>query len=164
MYLWIDPWIRKLWYALIQDDLTIVDAGVLLLDQRMPTREDQYKRMQEIFVFFMNIVRKYTIKRVWIEKLYFTKFNQANAEFVYGIRWALAMLMVENGIVLHEYTPAELKKRITMNGQAKKALMVNVVTKLYNLQEAPTYHDTADALWLAWIVARIDQRRSHLTS
>jgi crossover junction endodeoxyribonuclease RuvC len=162
MYLWIDPWIRKLWYALIEADLTVVDAGVLLLDQKRPTREDQFKRMKEIFDFFVVMLANYPIKRVWIEKLYFTKNNQANAEFVYGIRWALAMLMVEWCIALHEYTPAELKKRVTMNGQANKSLMVNLITKIYTLQEAPEYHDTADALWLAWIVSRIDTHPSLL--
>jgi Holliday junction resolvasome RuvABC endonuclease subunit len=50
---------------------------------------------------------------VSIEKLFFTKFNQSNAEFVYGIRGALIMLFLKNKIKVKEFTPIELKKAIT---------------------------------------------------
>ncbi len=153
-FLWIDPWIRKLWYGLIDDKLQIVDAGILLLDQKAPTRTDQFKRMREIYSFFEEMVRKHKITAVGIEKLYFTKYNQSNAEFVYGIRGALAMLLIDHGIPLHEYTPPELKKRISMNGKASKAVMQRMIMKLYNLENIPTYHDTADALGLARVVRR----------
>lgn len=154
MYLWIDPWIRKLGYALINADRTIVDAGVLILDVKSPTRMDQFARMHEIYEFFDKLVKKHPIRAVAIEKLYFTHSNQSNAEFVYGIRWALAMLFRKHTIPIHEWTPPQLKKYITWNGLASKEAMVRMITKLYGLQEAPKWHDTADALGLAWIVSR----------
>lgn len=158
MYLWIDPWIRKLWYGLIDEHNRVVDAGILLLDQKSPQRTDQFKRMQEIYTFFEQMLNAHRIRAVGVEKLYFTKYNQSNAEFVYGVRGALSMLFVDSGIALYEYTPAELKKRITGNGQASKTLMVNVVTKLFALEQRLTYHDAADALGLARIVKQIEER------
>jgi len=82
----IDPGVRKLGYALIDKDLSIKDAGILLQDQKAPTRKDQFTRVKEIYNFFEKLVKKHKIDVVSIEKLFFTRFNQSNAEFVYGIR------------------------------------------------------------------------------
>ena len=151
-YLWIDPWIRKLGYALIDDQMQVIDAGVLLQHDTKLTREKQFWRMEEIWTFFVALLKQYPVSGVGMEKLYFTDRNMNNAEFVYGIRGALAMLFATQKIPLHEWTPNEVKKRVTWNGNASKELMVNVVTRLYELAEAPKWHDTADAMGLAWMV------------
>ncbi len=155
MILWIDPGIRKLWYALIKSDLNIIDSGIILLDQRLPSRDDQFKRIVEIYEYFETLIKKNKVKIVSIEKLFFTKFNQSNAEFVYGIRWALIMLFIKNWIKIKEYTPIQLKKMITWNGKADKKLVQNFIMKLYWLKDIPKYHDAADALGLAYIVSRL---------
>ena len=155
MYLGIDPGIRKLWYALVDTDLQIIDAGILLQDQKAPTRMDQFARMHEIYEFFIKMIDTYPITKVGMEKLFFTKYNQSNAEFVYGIRWALGMLFRKFTIPLHEYTPNQLKQYVTWNGKASKESMQKTIQKIYHLDEMPEYHDTADALGLAWIVSRI---------
>ncbi|USN55534.1 MAG: hypothetical protein H6765_02855 [Candidatus Peribacteria bacterium] len=68
-----------------------MDAGVLLLDEKSPTRMDQFARMHEIYEFFTTMLEqdKQPIQAVAIEKLFFTKYNQSNAEFVYGVRGSL---------------------------------------------------------------------------
>jgi crossover junction endodeoxyribonuclease ruvC len=86
MILGIDPGVRKLGYALIDKDLKIVDSGILLQHQKAPTRYDQFERMSQIYDFFHTMFEQYPIEKVAMEKLFFTKFNQNNAEFVFGIR------------------------------------------------------------------------------
>ncbi|MBR4634290.1 hypothetical protein IKO50_05100 [bacterium] len=71
---------------MIDDDLKIIDAGILLQDQKSPTREDQFNRANQIFDFFLEMLEKYPIERISMEKLFFTDYNQSNAEFVYAIR------------------------------------------------------------------------------
>ena len=149
MYLGIDPWVRKLWYALIDDNLNILDAGILLQDKKSPTREDQFQRANQILDFFEKLLEKYSVKRVAMEKLFFTDYNQSNAEFVYAIRWALMMLFLRKNIQVLEYTPIELKKFITGNGKADKMLVQKTIRKFYKLQDIPEYNDAADALWFA---------------
>ena len=149
MYLGIDPWVRKLWYALIDDKLNILDAGILLQDKKSPTREDQFQRANQILDFFEKLLEKYSVKRVAMEKLFFTDYNQSNAEFVYAIRWALMMLFLRKNIQVLEYTPIELKKFITGNGKADKMLVQKTIRKFYKLQDIPEYNDAADALWFA---------------
>lgn len=151
MILGIDPWVRKLGYALIQDDLTIIDAGILLQHQKEPTRRDQFQRVVQIYDFFEKLIQKQKPGIVCMEQLFFTKFNQSNAEFVYAIRWALMMLFVKNNITIKEFTPIEVKKYISWNGKADKKLVQKMVMKLYRLEEEPIYNDAADALALAYI-------------
>ena len=151
MYLWIDPWVRKLWYALVDDDLKIIDAWILLQDKKSPTREDQFQRANQILGFFEKLLNKYSVVKVAMEKLFFTDYNQNNAEFVYAIRWALMMLFLRKDIQVLEYTPIELKKYITWNGKADKMLVQKTIKRFYKLQDIPEYNDAADALWFAYL-------------
>ncbi len=154
MILWIDPGVRKLWYALIDDDLKILDAGILLQKKVSPTREDQYERMLQISDFFTELFEKYQVHTVSMEKLFFTKYNQNNAEFVFGIRAILLTMAMKKKIQIREFTPIELKKYITWNGRADKLLVQKMIMKLFRLQELPEYNDAADALGLAYLVAK----------
>ena len=81
-----------------------------------------------------------------MEKLFFTKFNQNNVDFVYGIRAILITLCIKHSITIKEVTPIELKKFITGNGKAEKNLVQNSIMKLYNLKDFPEFNDAADAL------------------
>lgn len=155
MILWIDPGVRKLGYALIKKDLSVVDSGILLLEKKSPTRLDQFERMREIEEYFTKLIKKHKIQTMSMEKLFFTKFNQNNAEFVYGIRAILITLCIKNSVTIKEFTPIELKKFITGNGKAEKKLVQNCIMKLYNLKDFPEFNDAADALWLAYIASKI---------
>lgn len=154
MILGIDPGVRKLWYALIDKSMKIVDSGILLLEKKSPTREDQYQRMIEIEEYFTKLIKKNKIQTMCMEKLFFTKFNQNNAEFVYGIRSILITLCMKNNIQIKEYTPIEVKKFITGNGKAEKNLVQKCIMKIYNLKDFPEFNDAADALALAYIASR----------
>lgn len=153
MYLWIDPWIRKLWYALTTTDLQIIDAGIILQHQKSPSRMDQWVRMEQIYNFFLRILQEHTILHIGMEKLFFTSQNQSNAEFVYGIRGALAMQFSHYNIPLTEYTPNEIKKAVTWNGKANKEQVQLAVQKWFNLTEPPEPHDAADALGICWMLS-----------
>ena len=87
-----------------------------------------------------------------MEKLFFTDQNQNNAEFVYGIRGALAMMFSVHQIPLIEYTPNEIKKAVTGNGKANKVQVQRAVQKRFKLSEPPEPHDAADALGICWML------------
>ena len=147
----IDPWVRKLGYALVNTGMEILDAGILLQDKKSPTRVDQFERMQKIYDFFSRMLTEVDIDMVVIEKLFFTDMNQSNAEFVFGIRGMLIALMLTAWVELKEYTPVELKKYITGNGKADKLFVQKMIMKIYKLESLPQYNDAADALGLAYI-------------
>ena len=96
-------------------------------------------------------MKKYNVEKVAMEKLFFTDYNQSNAEFVYAIRWALMMLFLRKNILVLELTPIELKKFITWNGKADKMLVQKTIRRFYKLQDIPEYNDAADALGFAYL-------------
>lgn len=155
MILWIDPGVRKLGYAIIDGERNIIDSWILLLDKKSPTRMDQFERMKEIEAYFVKLCKKHTIQTMSMEKLFFTKFNQNNAEFVFGIRAILITLCLKHHIAIQEFTPIEVKKFVTGNGKAEKKLVQQCVMKLYGLKECPEFNDAADALALAYIASKI---------
>ena len=140
---------------MITDDLKIIDSGILLQKQVAPQREDQFERMIQIANFFEELFAKFQIQTVAMEKLFFTKFNQNNAEFVYGIRAILITMAMKKGCHIKEFTPIELKKYITGNGKAEKLLVQKMTMKFYKLQDLPEYNDAADALGLAYLAMRV---------
>lgn len=98
--------------------------------------------------FFTQLYDQYKqqLRVVSVEQLFFTRYNQSNAEFVYGIRGALIAFFKQKGCKIKEYTPIELKKNITGNGKAQKQLMQQMIKRLFQLQNTPDYDDAADAL------------------
>ncbi|MDR0282819.1 MAG: crossover junction endodeoxyribonuclease RuvC [Candidatus Peribacteria bacterium] len=123
----------------------------MLQEKKSPTREDQFQRIVQIYDFFENLLSKYTITRVAMEQLFFTAYNKTNAEFVYGLRGALIMLFMKKNLQVLEFAPVELKKYITGNGKADKNLVQKTVMRFFQLSKFPEYHDTADALGLAYL-------------
>ncbi len=154
MILGIDPWIRKLGYAIITPWLEIVEAGILKLALEATTKNtkrlEQYQRMLDIQAYFAELLKKHPdIKTISMEKYFFTNFNKSNAEFVYGVRGILLSMALQQGKTILEYTPIELKKNITGNSKANKLTIQKTIKKIFQLQEIPEYDDAADALWLA---------------
>ena len=110
--------------------------------------------MSQIFDFFEKLLKTHPIEKVAMEQLFFTSYNQNNAEFVYAIRGALMMLFLRHHIPVHEYTPIELKKYITGNGKADKMLVQKTIMRFFKLQELPEFNDAADALGLAYLASK----------
>jgi crossover junction endodeoxyribonuclease RuvC len=124
-----------------------------LQEKKSPTRADQFERVRQIYDFFENFIGMYAIEKVAIEQLFFTVYNQNNAEFVFAIRGALMMLCVKHKLPVQEYTPIELKKYITGNGKAEKMLVQKTIKRLFTLADLPEFNDTADALGLAYLAS-----------
>lgn len=154
LFLWVDPWVRKCGYALINKDNKIIDAGIILQEKKKITRKDNIERMKELFVFFRDLYSEYDIIATWVEQLFFTARNQQNAEFVYWMRWTLLCLAQEAQSQIYEYTPPELKRAITWNGKAEKDLVQRYVRQMFRLVDDPAYDDAADALGLAYLASR----------
>lgn len=154
MILWIDPWIKKLWYALIQTDLKIVDAWILKMEEKKFDRVEQYHRMLEIHDFFEEMINNNKIEKLVMERYFITDFNKKNAEFLYWMRGVVMTLAMKNWIEIFEYTPQELKKNITWNPKADKQTVQRFITKIYKLEDIPEFHDAADALWFAFLGTR----------
>ncbi|GIG92536.1 crossover junction endodeoxyribonuclease RuvC [Plantactinospora endophytica] len=79
-------------------------------------------------------------------------FSQHNVRTVMGTAQASAVAVLAGaraGLPVQTYTPSEVKAAITGSGQADKAQMMAMVTRLLRLAEPPRPADAADALALA---------------
>jgi crossover junction endodeoxyribonuclease RuvC len=79
-------------------------------------------------------------------------FSQHNVRTVMGTAQAGAVAVLaaaRRGLPVQVYTPSEVKAAVTGSGQADKAQVTAMVTRLLRLAAAPRPADTADALALA---------------
>ena len=170
MILGIDPWFRKLWYTIIDNNLNIIDGGILLSEKKsippnqsseifwnnlLKSSNQNRQRVHDVYIYFANLIKENDIKTVVMEKLFFMEANKNNAERVYAVRWVLINLFMIHGIKTIELTPIQVKKYITWNGKAGKLLVQNIIQKIYKLEEMPEFDDTADALGLAYIWTKL---------
>lgn len=83
-----------------------------------------------------------------IEKLYFQT-NVKTAIDVAQARGVLLMTVQEQGIMIFEPNPMELKLAVTGDGRADKTQMRDMIMLTLKLKEVPKPDDAADALGLA---------------
>jgi crossover junction endodeoxyribonuclease RuvC len=79
-------------------------------------------------------------------------FSQHNVRTVMGTAQASGIAVLAGaraGLPVQTYTPSEVKAAVTGSGQADKAQMTAMVTRLLRLAEPPKPADAADALALA---------------
>ena len=79
-------------------------------------------------------------------------FSQQNVSTVMGTAQAggvVALAAARRNIDVHFHTPSEVKAAVTGNGNADKAQVTAMVTRILQLQQKPTPADAADALALA---------------
>lgn len=79
-------------------------------------------------------------------------FSQQNVRTVMGTAQAGAVAVLaaaRAGLPVQMYSPSEVKAAVTGSGQADKAQMTGMVTRLLRLAEPPRPADAADALALA---------------
>jgi crossover junction endodeoxyribonuclease RuvC len=79
-------------------------------------------------------------------------FSQHNVRTVMGTAQAGAVAVLaaaRAGLAVHTYTPSEVKAAVTGSGQADKAQVTSMVTRLLRLASSPRPADAADALALA---------------
>lgn len=85
-----------------------------------------------------------------IEKLYF----QTNLKTGIDVAHARGVLLYEamkSNLIIQEYTPLQVKKAITGNGQAKKLQLQRAIQMIFQLDELPQPDDAADAIGLAYM-------------
>ncbi|ASW54651.1 crossover junction endodeoxyribonuclease RuvC [Plantactinospora sp. KBS50] len=95
-----------------------------------------------------DLVAEHRPQSVAVERV----FSQHNVRTVMGTAQASAVAVLAGaraGLPVQTYTPSEVKAAITGSGQADKAQMTTMVTRLLRLDAPPRPADAADALALA---------------
>ncbi|HZT78220.1 MAG TPA: crossover junction endodeoxyribonuclease RuvC [Vicinamibacterales bacterium] len=94
------------------------------------------------------LLRECAPDAVAIENLFFAS-NVKSALKLGHARGVAVLAAVEAGVVIAEYTPAEIKRAVVGYGRAEKPQVQQMVKLILGLPGLPTPHDAADALAVA---------------
>jgi len=154
----IDPGTVTMGYGIIEakdDEITLVDGSALTAPQRSPIGE----RLNYLHQRLLEIMSRYQPDAVAIEQPFLSK--NVKATLAVGMAQAIAMLAAASkGIPTYEYTPAQVKQRVTNYGGSSKEQVQEMVRLQLGLAEVPQSSDTADAL----AVALCHLQETHLDS
>jgi crossover junction endodeoxyribonuclease RuvC len=154
----IDPGTITMGYGVIEaedDEATLIDCGALTAQERSPIGE----RLSYIYRGLVKVIARFQPDVIAIESPFVAK--SVKTALSIGRAQAIAILAAAEGrIPSHEYSPAEVKKRVTDYGVSTKEQVQEMVKLQLNLDEAPESTDATDAL----AVALCHLRRMHLES
>ena len=111
----IDPGFSILGWAVIEDNLKVVDYGTVETDPDMPIDE----RLFAIHSDISSIIERYRPDCAVIEKLFFSK-NVTTAIDVSRATGVILLAFREHALPYQEVTPMQVKQGITGYGKADK--------------------------------------------
>ena len=154
----IDPGTITMGYGVIEageDEITLVDCSALSSPARSPIGE----RLSYLYHSLLEIISRYQPDAVAIEQPFMAK--NVKAALAIGRAQAIAILAAaDRGIPTYEYTPAQVKQRVTNYGASSKEQIQEMVRLQLGLPQVPEPSDAADAL----AVAICHLRETHLDS
>ncbi|MFC1988306.1 crossover junction endodeoxyribonuclease RuvC [Chloroflexota bacterium] len=143
----IDPGTIAMGYGVLESsagEAALVDYGVLTVKARSPMGE----RLAYLYNSLMKIISDFQPEVVAIEQPFVAK--NVRTALAIGRAQAIAILAAANqGIPTYEYTPAQIKKRVSNYGAASKEQIQETVRLLLGLSQTPQPSDAADALAVA---------------
>ena len=143
----IDPGTVVMGYGVIEaenDKTTLVESDALTVTERSPIGE----RLSFMYHRLLEIISQYQPDVVAIEQPFMAK--NVKAALAVGRAQAIAILAAaDKGIPTFEYTPTQVKQRVTNYGASTKEQVQEMVKLQLNLTEVPQPNDAADALAVA---------------
>ena len=141
----IDPGSRRTGFAVVEREgsrLRALAWGTIALgDGPMP------ERLRTLYEAMGALVAEHRPSTVAVEGIFHAK--NAGSALKLGHARGVALLVASlNGLEVHEYAPAVVKRAVTSSGRAEKAQVQKMVCLLLGLLETPET-DAADALAVA---------------
>lgn len=143
MILGIDPGVANTGWAVVNDGI-LVDSGVIVTG----IRDKQGDRLVKIKNDVQGVIRKYSIKLVGLESLYFAR----NAKSALKVAEAIGVMKItaaEAGVELVEMTPLQVKMAIVGYGRAEKRQVAEMVKIMLGGQEIGGPSHVGDAVAVA---------------
>lgn len=143
----IDPGTAVTGYGVIRTNnnaVSWVDSGVITTKTSLTLAE----RLAKIYDSLINLMEKHQPDSVCIEEAFYAK--NVHSTLLLGHARGVAMLAAfKNGAEVREYSPREIKKAVTGNGNAAKEQVAFMVKMLVSIPQEHVYTDAYDALAVA---------------
>ena len=146
LILGIDPGSRITGYAVVERQgrqLSVVDSGII----RLTRIEGISLRLAELLTRLEEIIGKVEPDAVAVEDV-FTSRNARSALLLGQARGVALAVAGRQGLPVHAYPPATVKRAVSGHGRADKKQMQRMVQVLLSLSRTPV-EDEADALAVA---------------
>ncbi len=144
----VDPGTATTGYGVIflpdRDEFRMENCGTI----RTPPEMNFPDRLKAIHDSTATLLEKYSPDAVAVESLYFSK-NAKTAFAVGQARGVIVLAAAEGGYPLSDYSPLEVKKALTGDGNADKKSVQKMVTRELGLEGTPRPDDAADGLAIA---------------
>lgn len=143
----IDPGSRVTGYGVIDTDGThhcLLEQGVI---RTRPTSSFPEK-LHYIHQGIEAVIARCRPEQIVVEDLFYAV-NAKSALKLGHVRGVALLAGVSRGLVVHEYSPLEVKQAVVGYGRADKSQVQKMVALLLELPAPPEPHDAADAIAVA---------------
>jgi len=148
----IDPGIGRFGWAVCLVDkveITYVDGGCIITKPKSPDKN----RLYIIFTELEQVLKKYVIVGIGIEKVFFSK--NVKSAISTGESKAIPLILAgKYKCSVWELSPNEIKNTVTGYGFASKDQVKQMIKKILSLDFDPTPDDFADAIAVAYCSCR----------
>ncbi len=144
----IDPGLTRCGYAVIDGSAGRSPCAIAYAVIRTPPGAELGERLLELSDAICGLLTAHQPDVLAVERV----FSQHNVRTVMGTGQAAGVAILaaaRAGVPVAMYTPSEVKAAVTGSGNADKAQVTTMVTRLLALAEPPSPADAADALALA---------------
>lgn len=141
----IDPGLNVTGYGILeecQDDMKLVEAGVVRTNGRGSTAERLYEIAKEV----ENIIVQFRPDAIAVEELYSHYGHPKTAIIMGHARGVIFLKAAEAGIPVFPYASTRIKKSLTGNGRASKHQVQLMIKSTLGIADVPEPPDAADAL------------------
>jgi crossover junction endodeoxyribonuclease RuvC len=144
MLIGIDPGLANTGWAILKDEKTLVDCGVL----KTKITDTSAERLDKIYEELEAVIKKYKADEMAIETLFFAK----NAKSAIKVAEAIGVIKIcgqKNGIKVYGYTPLQVKMALVGYGRAEKDQVETMVRSILNLEKPISPSHASDAVAVA---------------
>ncbi len=148
LILGIDPGSRATGYGLISsrnggEVISFIATGVIRTSSQMGF----LSRLKVLYDGIAGIITQFKPDVTAVEEVFVSR-NVQSALKLGHARAAVLMAALNQGIVVYEYSPLEIKKAVVGYGRAEKSQLQKMVSVILNLRQIPA-RDASDALAVA---------------
>ena len=155
----IDPGSVICGYGVIEfyaGKLQLIEYGSIKVKKK---NEEINQRLKEIFLRLNAVIDRTKPEIAVFETVFYSKNAQSLMKLSFARASAILATSLKN-IMFSEFTPREIKKSVTGNGNAGKKQVQFMVRTLLKIQETPDFFDATDALAAAICYAFRNQIQS----
>jgi crossover junction endodeoxyribonuclease RuvC len=147
-------------YGVVESDgrsLRMVHYGALVISARR-RKESSGAALQDVYKLLSRLIEEYQPDAMAVEAV-FAALNVHTVLRLAEVRGVVLLAAAQHNIVVHSYSPREVKSSVAGYGHADKRQVQEMVRALLMMQEIPEPSDAADALAVALCHLQVEQTR-----